>query len=172
MTDACVPSLQQYTSLSLSLSLPYKVRPLRRLFLSHLRPNLPSMARICSGLSLASGNLLIKYSTGFVSIARASTKCWAYRPTRSLKDLRCSPSEGIKSPLRRFIKVVWPRGEEGGEERHIDKHIRGMGPVSKYSPTDVFSQVLLSSGKIPLLFQMYGSDLNFFRFETLEAFSD
>ena len=55
-----------------------------------------------------------RYSTGFSSKLSASTKCCAYRPTRSLWERRCSPSVGVRSPATRFISVDLPARQGGG----------------------------------------------------------
>ena len=39
-----------------------------------------------------------RYSTGFSSICKASTKCWAYRPTLKVWLFLLSPCVGCKSP--------------------------------------------------------------------------
>ena len=49
-----------------------------------------------------------RYSTGFSSKLSASTKCCAYRPTRSACDRRWSPVVGVRSPASRFMSVVFP----------------------------------------------------------------
>jgi hypothetical protein len=57
-------------------------------------------------------HLVMRYSTGLTSIDSASTKCWLYRPTRSLGERRDSPWVGSRSPGG-GVAFFWGGGEVG-----------------------------------------------------------